>query len=82
MISFKYLQNRLHDFLVKFLMLEENKTILAEEQKQLEEHNEGLTEEINKSYEKVKAGKAKFYSSESAEQIITLRKKRIKSKYQ
>lgn len=53
---------------------------LAEEQKKLEGHDEWLTKEINKAYEKMEAGKTEFYSSESAEQIMALRKKRTKAK--
>ena len=51
---------------------------MAEEQKKLQSHDDWLTEEINKAYEKMEAGETEFYSSDSAKQIMALRKKRIR----
>ena len=53
---------------------------LAEEQKKLNSHDEWLKEEINKAYDKMEAGKMEFYSSETAEQIMSLRKKKAKAR--
>ncbi|EGR0487639.1 type II toxin-antitoxin system RelB/DinJ family antitoxin [Salmonella enterica subsp. enterica] len=53
---------------------------LAEEQKRMDAHDSWLTDEINKAYEKMLLGKTEFYSSDSAEQIMALRKKRVKAK--
>jgi len=52
---------------------------LAQKQKEFEANEEWLTTEINKAYEKMEAGKSKFYSSNDAEEIISLRKKNKKA---
>ncbi|MBJ6969716.1 hypothetical protein JG645_18130 [Vibrio cholerae] len=46
----------------------------------MDAHDSWLTDEINKAYEKMLLGKTEFYSSDSAEQIMALRKKRVKAK--
>lgn len=53
---------------------------LADEQKEIEEHENWLQEEVNNAYIKLNSGKSEFYSNETAKSMMALRKKRIQNK--
>ena len=53
---------------------------MNEEHKNIEHNDEWLTKEIDKAYEKLDSGKAKFHSHENAMSILELRKRQIKER--
>ncbi len=53
---------------------------LAEEQRQFEDHDVWLTEQINAAFDKFERGEATFYSHDEAEKIIEQRKNTIRNK--
>jgi len=53
---------------------------LAQEQRQFENHDSWLTDQINTAFDKYDQGEAKFFSHDEAESIMEDRKNKIRNK--
>lgn len=54
---------------------------LAREQKEIENHDSWLVDEINKAYEQFLSGESKFVSDNHADEIMNKKKQAIRKKY-